>query len=99
MSRLDRAGLVAAVSPKLGARPDPSGTVDLVTDSGHIAVAATAAEARSAIARLVAIDGYRWLVINAADLFAVNPLTIGTKVGIIDATGRVLKNADVPRKK
>ncbi|MEW5991757.1 MAG: hypothetical protein AB1736_10505 [Chloroflexota bacterium] len=99
MSRLDKAALVTAVGSKLGARPDPTGTVDLVTDNGHIAVAATVAEARPAIARLTAIDGYRWLVINAADLFAVNPLTIGTKVGIIDATGRVLKNADVPRKK
>lgn len=99
MSRLDKEALTAAIAPKLGARPDPTGTVDLVSDRGHVAVAATAAEARGAIARLTTIDGYRWLVINAADLFTINPLTIGTKVGIIDATGRVLKNADVPRKK
>jgi hypothetical protein len=30
---------------------------------------------------------------------ATSPLTMSTKVGILGATGRVLKNADLPRAK
>lgn len=99
MSRLDRAGLLEVAVRKLNAGPDPDGVVDLVAGTSHIVVAATAAEIRPAIDHLKTIDGYRWLVINGADLFTANPLTIGSKVGLIDETGRVLKNADVPRKK
>ena len=99
MSRLDRAGLIAAVSAKLGATPDPEGTADLVGPQGRINVAASPAEISAAIGRLRPLDGYRWLAINGADLFGASPLTIGTKVGIIDETGRVLKNADLPRKR
>ena len=40
-----------------------------------------------------------WIAINADDLFTASPRTIGTKVGIVDANGRVLKNADLPRKR
>jgi len=43
--------------------------------------------------------GYRWLVINRDDLFAANSLSIGSKAGIIDAEGNVLKAPDLPRRK
>jgi hypothetical protein len=38
-------------------------------------------------------------VINEGDLFGASPLTLGTKIGILDPTGRVLKAADLPRAK
>lgn len=99
MSRLDRAGLIAALTAKLGAAPDPEGAADLVASQGRINVAATAAEIGPAIDRLAPLGGYRWLAINAVDLFSASPKTIGTKVGIIDASGRTLKAADLPRKR
>lgn len=99
MSRLDRAGLIAALSAKLPATPDPDGVSDLVAKQGRIAVAASPAEIGPAIERLRPLEGYRWLAINAADLFTASPKTIGTKVGILDATGRTLKAADLPRPK
>lgn len=97
MARLEREALVTAISAALGATPDPDGTADLVAERGHINVAASAADLKSAIQRLVPLRGYRWIAINAVDLFAASPLTIGTKVGILDPTGRVLKAADLPR--
>ena len=96
---LDREGLLAAVAAALKAEPDPEGLSDLVGPSGHINVAATGAEIGPAIKRLAPLGGYRWIAINAGDLFGASPLTIGTKVGIVDATGRVLKAADLPRPK
>ncbi|HEV8471024.1 MAG TPA: hypothetical protein VGR46_15605 [Candidatus Limnocylindria bacterium] len=99
MARLDRDGLLASAMSALSAVPDPEGISDLVGSKGHINVAASQAEVSAAIRRLSSVAGYRWVVINAADLFAVNPLTMGTKVGILDQTGRVLKAADLPRPK
>ena len=99
MSRLDRDGLIAAITTKLTATPDPDGVVDLVSDRGRIMVAASSGEVRSAIDRLRPLEGYRWIAINGGDLFVVNPSTLGTKVGILDENGRVLKAADLPRKK
>jgi hypothetical protein len=99
MSRLDRDAILAAISEKLGASPDPEGLADLVSDKGHINVAATVADVGPAIERLKPLSGYRWLVINAGDLFAASPKTLGTKVGLLDPTGRVLKAADLPRPK
>jgi hypothetical protein len=99
MARLDRDALIAAASAALGAAPDPEGTADLVAERGHVNVAASAAELKPAIQRLAPLPGYRWIVINAGDLFAASPLTLGTKVGILDPTGRVLKAADLPRPK
>ena len=99
MSRLDRDGLLASAISALSAAPDPEGVSDLVASRGHVNVAATHAEAGAAIRRLASVPGYRWLVINASDLFAVSPLTIGTKIGILDQSGRVLKAADLPRPK
>lgn len=99
MSRLDRAGLIAALGTKLPASPDPEGVVDLVAAQGRIMVAASSADIRPAIERLRPLEGYRWLAINGGDLFVANPSTLGTKVGILDENGRVLKAADLPRKK
>jgi hypothetical protein len=97
VNRLDREGLMAALTDKLGARPDPGGTCDLIANQGRINVAATVAEIAPAVDRLKPLDGYRWLAINAGDLFTASPRTIGTKVGIMDSSGKVLKAADLPR--
>jgi hypothetical protein len=99
VARLDRDGLVRSISDAIHATPDPQGVSDLVAERGHLNVAATAADVKGAIERLKPIPGYRWIVINAADLFVASPVTLGTKVGILDPTGRVLKNADLPRAK
>jgi hypothetical protein len=99
VSRLDRAGIIDALTQKLSATPDPDGVVDLVASQGRINVAASAAEIGPAIDRLKPLEGYRWLAINGGDLFTASPRTIGTKVGILDPTGKVLKNADLPRKR
>ena len=99
MARLDREALVVAISESLKASPDPDGLADLVAKQGRINVAASGAEIGPAIMRLAPLPGYRWVAINGGDLFSASPLTIGTKVGIMDQTGRVLKNADLPRPK
>ena len=100
MSRLDHAGIVASLSTAIGAKADPDGVVDLVADGrGLICVAANPAELPAAVSRLKPLMGYRWLAINSADLFGTNPVTLGTKIGIMDASGRVLKAADLPRAK
>lgn len=99
MSRLDRDGLVAALASTLGATPDPEGLADLVAPQGRISAAGSVAEVDGVIRRLRELGGYRWVAINADDLFGVSPKTIGTKIGIMDSTGRVLKNADLPRPK
>lgn len=97
MARLDRDAITKAISDALRASPDPTGTADLVAERGHLNVAATASELKGAIDRLRPLAGYRWIVINQLDLFAASPLTLGTKVGILDPSGKVLKNADLPR--
>lgn len=99
MARLDKAAIVAALTAKLPATPDPDGVADLVAAQGRIVVAATTAEIKPAIDRLRPLEGYRWIAINGGDLFGANPLSVGSKVGILDETGRVLKAADLPRKK
>jgi hypothetical protein len=99
LSRLDRDGMIEALRARFSATDDPDGVVDLIADKGRINVAANAAEIKPAIDRLRPLEGYRWLAINTADLFAANPLSIGTKVGIMDPTGKVLKAADLPRKR
>jgi len=99
MARVDREALLAAAVEVLDAKPDPEGTVDLVYERGSVIVAATPAEIKAAFKRIRKIDGYRWVLINREDLFAANPLSIGSKAGILDAEGKVLKNADAPRRK
>jgi hypothetical protein len=97
--RLDADGLRAAAMNVLDAQPDPTGAADLVCEKGNVVVAANPNDFKAAFNRLKKIDGYRWIVINRQDLFAANPLSIGSKAGIIDENGAVLKAADVPRKK
>jgi hypothetical protein len=99
VARLDRDALLNALVTSLEATPDPDGLADLVASKGRINVAATAPEIGPAIKRLAPLPGYRWVAINGGDLFSASPLTIGTKVGILDHTGRVLKAADLPRPK
>ncbi|HEY7590739.1 MAG TPA: hypothetical protein VH723_07085 [Candidatus Limnocylindrales bacterium] len=99
MSRLDREALIDRLSQLLPAAADPDGVSDLIGERGRINVAAGPADIGTAIDRLKPLEGYRWLGINRADLFQASPKTIGTKVGIIDESGKVLKAADLPRKK
>jgi hypothetical protein len=99
MSRLDRAAILASITEKLSASTDPDGAADLVASQGRIVVVAEPAELRGAIDRLKPLDGYRWVAINGGDLFGVSPMTIGTKIGILDPNGRVLKAADLPRQR
>jgi hypothetical protein len=99
VARLDRDAILVAISAAVGATADPEGTADLIAERGHLNVAASVAELKSAIQRLAPLRGYRWIVINAGDLFSASPLTLGTKVGILDPNGRVLKAADLPRPK
>jgi hypothetical protein len=99
VSRLDRDAIIASLTERLGAAPDPSGVGDLTAKQGVIAVAASPAEIGPAFGRVKPVDGYRWVAINTSDLFHANPLSLGSKVGIMDPTGRVLKAADLPRKR
>jgi len=99
MSRLDRKAIGAALTEKLGASADPDGSGDLVAPQGRIAIVASPTDIDPAIARLRPLQGYRWLAINGGDLFSASPKTIGTKIGILDSTGKVLKAADLPRPK
>lgn len=99
MSKLDNDALRAAAMEALDARPDDSGAADLTCSRGSVVVAADPADFKAAFKRLKKVDGYRWIVINRDDLFAANTLSIGSKAGILDASGAVLKAADVPRRK
>jgi hypothetical protein len=99
MTRLDRAAIIASLTERLSATPDPEGIADLAARQGRIVVAASPAEIGPAIDRVKPVDGYRWLAINAGDVFHASPKTIGTKVGIMDPAGKVLKAADLPRKR
>jgi hypothetical protein len=99
MSRLDRAGIAASLAERIGAAADPDGLADLVATQGRINIVAAPGEVDAAIARLKPVGGYRWIAINGGDLFGIQHKTIGSKVGILDATGKVLKGADLPRPK
>jgi hypothetical protein len=99
MARSDKTTIIAALTAALPAEADPEGMADLVAKQGRINVAADAAEIPGAIDRLKALPGYRWIAINSGDLFVASPKTFGTKVGIMDPSGRVLKAADLPRPK
>lgn len=100
MARSDKATIVASLTAALPATEDPEGLADLVAaDKGHINVAADPSDIGGAIDRLKPLPGYRWIAINSSDLFTASPKTIGTKIGIMDPSGRVLKAADLPRPK
>ncbi|MCQ3814028.1 MAG: hypothetical protein KTU85_06385 [Acidimicrobiia bacterium] len=99
MARLNHEALCDSVAKAVGAAPDPSGEADLLFDKGKIIVAAQVADLKTAFKRVKKINGYRWVAINREDLFGANPLSLGSKAGILDANGKVLKAADIPRKK
>lgn len=99
MARLDHDALLAATQANFDASPDPSGEADLVSERGSMIIAAEAGDLKAAFKRAKKIDGYRWVVINRDDLFAANPLSLGSKAGIFDGAGNMLKNADSPRRK
>lgn len=103
MARLDHDALYESISAAVGATPDPSGEADLVfnkgTTKGSVIIASSVADLKNAFGRAKKINGYRWVAINRDDLFAANPFSLGSKAGILDAHGKVLKNADIPRKK
>ncbi len=97
MARLDRAAIAQSLSDHLKAIPDSEGRADLVAEQGLINVAALSTEIDAAVGKLKPHEGYRWIAINAGDLFVASPKTIGTKVGILDPAGKVLKAADKTR--
>ncbi|NNC42831.1 MAG: hypothetical protein HKN24_02675 [Acidimicrobiales bacterium] len=99
MSRLDKNGLLEAATRIFEAQPDPSGAADLVSAKGSVVVEDDPKQFKAAFKRLKKVDGYRWIVINREDLFLANSLSIGSKAGIMDAGGKVLKAADQPRKR
>ncbi len=98
MARYDQDAFVAHAQQILSATPDSSGQADLVSERGSIVVAAKPEDFKKAFKRLKKVQGYRWIVIHREDLFLANTLSVGTKAGILDEDGKVLKAADMPRK-
>ncbi|MXZ05932.1 MAG: hypothetical protein F4Y75_00195 [Acidimicrobiia bacterium] len=99
MAPLNRDQLEQAMVEKFSAEPDESGQADLVCSKGYLGIAADRTQIKPAVKRLRSIHGYRFLVINRGDLFAANPATIGSKIGILDENGSLLKAADLPRRR
>jgi len=99
MSRLNHDQLHQVISAKLSAEPDPTGRADLICSKGSLGIAADRKQIKKTVKRLRPIQGYRYLVINRTDLFSASPATIGTKIGILDANGSLLKAADLPRRR
>lgn len=99
MPRLDHAGLLAAAAATHNAEPDPSGEADLVCDKGALLIAADPSGFKAIFKKAKKMPGYKWVIINKDDIFAANPMSLGSKAGIFDEAGNMLKNADVPRKK
>lgn len=98
MARLDQAALTAKALEIFEAEIDPSGAADMVGEKGSIIVAADVSDFKAAFKRIKKVPGYRWVVINREDLFGANPLSLGSKAGLMDAEGNVLKAADIPKK-
>ncbi len=98
-ARQTKEEMMAEAIETLGAQPDPSGQADLVFDRGQMVVAGDSGSLKSGFSRLKKIDGYRWLLINSQDLMMANTLSIGSKAGMITPQGKILKAADLPRKK
>lgn len=97
MARQTPAELIATAARLFAAEPDPSGAADLIGAKGSIIVAADAADLKAAFKRIKKIPGYRWVVLHREDLFLANTLSIGTKAGLMDQDGKVLKEAALPR--
>lgn len=99
MARMTTDQMATAAAEVLSASADDSGQADFVFDKGFLVLAADPTDMKAAFKRVKKIDGYRWVMINGDDLFAANTLSLGSKAGMITPEGKVLKNADIPRKK
>lgn len=99
MARMTHEQLRQAMIDKFDAVPDPNGKADLTCSKGDLGIAADHKQIKKTVKRLRPLMTYRFLVINRADLFAASPATIGTKIGILDPNGTMLKAADLPRKR
>jgi len=99
VARLDQEALLAKAQELFDASPDESGAADLVCEKGSLLIVAEATDLKAAFKKAKKLPGYKWVVINRDDVFAANPLSLGSKAGILDAEGNMLKNADLPRKK
>lgn len=99
MARYNQEELMERAKELFSAEPDPSGAADFVGAKGAICVAAEPDDMKAAFKRIKKVDGYRWVVINREDLFAANTLSLGSKAGIMDGDGGILKAANLPRKK
>jgi len=99
MSRLDHDAMMTAALDGLGAQADESGAADLVFDKGALIIAAEPGDFKAVFKRAKKLEGYRWVMINRGDLLLANPMSLGSKAGIITPEGDVLKAADVPRRK
>lgn len=99
MSRMNHDQLRQSMIDNLAAEPDPTGQADLVCSKGALGIAADHKQIKKTVKRLRPLMSYRFLVINRGDLFAASPATIGTKIGILDGGGSLLKAADLPRKR
>lgn len=98
MARLDQAALTAKALEIFDAEVDASGAADMVGEKGSIIVAADVNDFKKAFKRIKKVPGYRWVVINREDLFGANTLSLGSKAGLMDADGNVLKAADIPKR-
>ena len=99
MARFNQDQLLERAKELLNAQPDPSGQVDLVAEKGSIIIAADPNDMKDAFKRIKKVDGFRWVIINREDIFAANTLSLGSKAGLMDGDGAVLKAANLPRKK
>ena len=93
MARHDRDGMIKAAEASLGAEVDGSGVADLVCSKGLIILAPDAGDFKDAFKKAKKMEGYRWIMINEADLFKANTLSISSRAGIITPEGMVLKNS------
>ena len=62
----------------------PTPVLNLIADAGDF---------KGAFKRAKKMDGYRWVMLNADDLFKANTLSISSRAGMITPQGKVLKNA------
>jgi hypothetical protein len=87
--------MAEAAQASLGAQPDESGIADLVCEKGAILLAPDPAGFKDAFKKAKKMKGYRWIMINEADLFKANTLSISSRAGMITPEGKVLKNSRV----
>lgn len=93
MARHDRESMIKEAHINLGSEPDASGVADLVCEKGRIILAPDAGDFKAAFKKAKKMDGYRWVMLNEADLFKANTLSISSRAGMITPEGKVLKNA------